>query len=282
MPNAASLLTSAPAPKPASAPTSNQKTPTGLNVFRLEGLPHFKTGDRLADLLIAHLDHNEIALVNGDILVIAHKVVSKCEGALRRLSEVTPTQSALDLAESVRKDPRKVQIIIDQSKRILRAVRRPEQQEGVLIAEHKRGYICANAAVDESNSDDPDILITLPDDPDASAKAIADQLEAHFGITLGVIISDTFGRPWRLGQTNVAIGVANVPALNLMAGETDAYGRPLTVTAPALADELAAASGLLMDKSAQTPVIVFRGLDWQATDSSGQDLIRAQQEDLFR
>lgn len=253
-----------------------------LYMFRLEGLPDFQPGDSLAELLINHLEKTRTQLVDKDILVIAHKVVSKCEGAVRRLSDVTPTAEAFEVAESVGKDPRKVQVILDQSKRILRAVRHQPEREGVLIAEHNRGYICANAAVDESNSADPDLLITLPENPDRSARELANALEHHFGVTLGIVISDTFGRPWRLGQTNVAIGVANVPALNIMAGDTDAYGRPLTVTAPALGDELAAASGLLMEKSAQTPVIVFRGLDWQVTDSSGQDLIRAQQEDLFR
>ncbi len=262
--------------------TNTDTSTRDIRMFRLEGLPDFQPGDGLAERLIQHLENTGTTLVDKDILVIAHKVVSKCEGAVRRLSEVTPSAEAVEVAESVGKDPRKVQVILDQSKRILRAVRHHPEREGVLIAEHNRGYICANAAVDESNSAEADLLITLPDNPDRSARELADALEHHFGVTLGIVISDTFGRPWRLGQTNVAIGVANVPALNVMAGETDAYGRPLTVTAPALGDELAAASGLLMEKSAQTPVIVFRGLDWQVTNSSGQDLIRAQQEDLFR
>ena len=256
--------------------------PDSMNIFRLMGLPDFQTGDNLAQSIIDTLKKQNHTLLEGDILVIAHKVVSKSEGACVYLDDITPSEEAIELAKTVNKDPRKVEVILSQSSRIVRAMKRPDQDEGVLIAEHKQGYICANAAVDESNADHPGQLILLPEDPDKSARELCLQLEAHFGCDLGVVISDTFGRPWRLGQTNVAIGLANVPGVMHMLGEEDAFGRPLSVTAPAFGDELAAASGLLMEKSAKSPVIVFRGLDWPKTDSSSKDLMRAHNEDLFR
>ncbi|MBD5772415.1 coenzyme F420-0:L-glutamate ligase [Marinomonas colpomeniae] len=256
--------------------------PDSMSMFRLMGLPDFQEGDDLAQNIIDTFISQKQTLVAGDILVIAHKVVSKSEGACAYLDQVTPSEEAIELAKTVNKDPRKVEVILSQSSRIVRAMKRPDQDEGVLIAEHKHGYICANAAVDESNADHPGQLILLPEDPDKSARELCLVLEKHFGCELGVIISDTFGRPWRLGQTNVAIGLANVPGVMHMLGEEDAFGRPLSVTAPAFADELAAASGLLMEKSAKSPVIVFRGLDWPKTNSSSKDLMRAHNEDLFR
>jgi coenzyme F420-0:L-glutamate ligase / coenzyme F420-1:gamma-L-glutamate ligase len=256
--------------------------PDSMTMFRLSGLPDFQAGDDLAQSIIDTLRRNNQPLIEGDILVIAHKVVSKSEGACAYLDQITPSQDAIELAKTVNKDPRKVEVILSQSKRIVRAVKRPDQEEGTLIAEHKNGYICANAAVDESNADHPGQLILLPDNPDKSAQQLCLALEAHFACNLVIIISDTFGRPWRLGQTNVAIGLANVPGVMHMLGEEDAFGRPLSVTAPAFADELAAASGLLMEKSAKAPVIVFRGLSWPKTDSSSRDLIRSHNEDLFK
>ena len=225
--------------------------PDSMSMFRLMGLPDFQAGDDLAKSIIDTLITQNQTLMEGDVLVIAHKVVSKSEGACAYLDEITPSEEAIELAKTVNKDPRKVEVILSQSNRIVRAMKRPDQEEGVLIAEHKNGYICANAAVDESNADHPGQLILLPEDPDKSARELCLVLEKHFGCALGVVISDTFGRPW-------------------------------SVTAPAFADELAAASGLLMEKSAKSPVIIFRGLSWPKTDSSSRDLIRAHNEDLFR
>ncbi len=253
-----------------------------MSMFRLCGLPDFQQGDDLAQSIIDTLVANQRTLLDGDILVIAHKVVSKTEGACAYLDQITPSEEAVELAMMVNKDPRKVEVILSQSKRIVRAVKRFDQQEGVLIAEHKNGYICANAAVDESNADHPGQLILLPDDPDKSARQLCFSLEKYFACNLGMVISDTFGRPWRLGQINVAIGLANVPSVVNMIGELDGFGRPLSVAAPAFSDELAAASGLLMGKSAKSPVVVFRGLDWSKTASSSRDLIRSHNEDLFR
>jgi coenzyme F420-0:L-glutamate ligase/coenzyme F420-1:gamma-L-glutamate ligase len=254
-----------------------------LSLFALEGLPDFKPGMDLAQIIIETLAQRHLSLQDKDILVIAHKVVSKCEGAVLQLSNIIPRPKAVDIATRLRKDPRKVEVILRQSRRIVRQIKHPEQHEGVIIAEHKLGFICANAAVDESNVGQPDQVITLPENPDASAKQICHRLEKAFGCQLGLVISDTFGRPWRMGQTNVAIGVCNIPVIKEMLSQSDAWGRPLKVTAPAFADELAAASGLLMDKAIKCPVLVFRGLQWKPQSSSHiTQLIRPQDKDLFR
>ncbi|MBY4677011.1 coenzyme F420-0:L-glutamate ligase [Marinobacterium arenosum] len=256
--------------------------PDRMEVFSLPGLPDFAPGDDLAGAMIDALKHHNLSLQQGDILVVAHKIVSKCEGAVIDIADVQPGVGAKALGQEVNKDPRKVQVILDQSSRVIRANKRVDQQEGTLIAEHRLGFICANAAVDESNADRPGQLITLPDDPDRSARQLCQALEQAFNCQLGVVISDTFGRPWRLGQVNVAIGLANVPACIELAGEADAFGHQLKVTAPAFADELAAASGLLMSKHGRCPVIVFRGLHWPRRQSSASDILRPHKEDLFR
>lgn len=248
----------------------------------IPGLPDIQRGDDLAQLLIEMADRGSIALENGDILAIAHKVISKAEGQLIRLSEVTPSPEALDLAGRMNKDPRKVEVILRDSKRIVRAFKHPGQQEGVIIAEHRLGFICANAAVDESNVEGEDIVVVLPDDPDASARHLRDRLFDLTGARLGIVVTDTFGRPWRMGIVNVAIGLAGVPSLLNLVGKTDAYGRVMTATVPAIADEIAAASGILMVKEAKQPAILFKGISWIEEDSTAQDILRPQQEDLFR
>ncbi|XKE45151.1 coenzyme F420-0:L-glutamate ligase [Halomonas organivorans] len=246
------------------------------------GIPDIVPGDDLAQILVETLSRRGQSLRDGDILVIAHKVVSKAEGRVVALADITPSQEARELAAQVNKDPRKVEAILGESRRVVRAVKRPQQTEGTLIAEHRLGFICANAAVDESNVGAEDTIILLPEDPDRSARRLCERLEAACGVRLGIVITDTFGRPWRMGLVNVAIGLARVPSQIDLVGERDAFGRVLSVTMPALADELAAASGLLMGKSDKTPVVLFRGIDWHASDSSARDLVRPQQEDLFR
>lgn len=219
---------------------------------------------------------------NGDILCIAHKIVSKAEGAILKLEEVKPSKEALDYGEKLNKNPKKVEIVLRQSKRVVRAFKRPQQNEGTMICEHHLGFISANAGVDESNSE-PGIVITLPDDPDASARNIGQRLEDRFGVQLGIVITDTFGRPWRLGQVNVAIGLYRVPAITSDVGTKDAWGRNLSVTEPALCDELAAASGLLIKKAAKTPIVLFRGLKWTTEEkTSARNILRSNSEDMFR
>lgn len=254
-----------------------------LTVFRLEGLPDFRPGDDLANAILTQLDAQQATLEAGDILVIAHKVVSKTEGDIIDMATITPSDEALKLAHQVNKDPRKVEVILNQSRRLVRVVPpRDKSTEGLLIAEHRLGFICANAAVDESNADQPNQLITLPQDPDASAQRLCQTLQHATGVRLGIVISDTFGRPWRMGQVNVAIGLAQVPAQLDLRGQHDGWGQTLRVTTPAFADELAAASGLLMGKADKSPVIIFRGLDWPVSDSQASTLVRPPHEDLFR
>ncbi|MEM8593150.1 MAG: coenzyme F420-0:L-glutamate ligase [Pseudomonadota bacterium] len=253
-----------------------------VEISPILGIPDIRPGDDLAKIIgdcLAELggprDH--------DILCIAHKVVSKAEGNVINLATVTPSEEAKTLAKELNKNPAKVEVVLKQSIRVVRAFKRAEQNEGTLICEHRLGFISANAAVDESNAEGENTVITLPDDPDASAADIGRALEDRFGVTLGVVITDTFGRPWRLGQVNVAIGLYRVPAKTSDIGGKDAWGRPLSVTEPAFSDELAAASGLVIQKAAKTPVVLFRGVQWSPQSAtSARDILRASKEDMFR
>lgn len=255
---------------------------TCISIEAIPGIPEIHSGDDLSQIILASLDRANMKLDEGDILIVAQKVVSKAEGRLVALCDVTPSSEAFALAEQVNKDPRKLEVILNESNRIVRAVKREGDKEGIVITEHKLGFVCANAAVDESNCAQADTLILLPEDPDLSAVKIRDRLQAAFGVRVGVVITDTFGRPWRMGLVNVAIGLAGVAAKVDLIGEKDAFGRELLVTSPALADELAAASGLLMSKNGMKPAIIFKGVDWVEQPSSARDLVRPQQEDLFR
>jgi len=251
-----------------------------ISMFAIDNIPDIQPDDDLAAILILCL--GDSGLQDGDIVVIAHKVVSKAEGQIIRLAEVTPSEQAIKLAEQVNKDPRKVEVVLRESKQVVKVRKLPQRDEGLIITEHKLGFICANSAVDESNTEHADTVILLPKDPDNSARLIRQRLEQAYGANIGVVITDTFGRPWRMGLVNVAVGLAGVPSQVSLIGEQDAYGRELSVTVSALADELAAASGLLMSKSGKKPALVFRGVDWQVQTSSAQDLLRPVQEDLFR
>jgi coenzyme F420-0:L-glutamate ligase / coenzyme F420-1:gamma-L-glutamate ligase len=211
----------------------------------------------------------------GDILVLAHKVVSKAEGRIRRLSAIEPSREASELADAQGKDPHLVQAVLDESVRVVRAER------GVLICETRHGFVCANAGVDASNSADPDELVLLPEDPDRSARRLRGGLSAR----PGVIVSDSFGRPWRVGQTDVAVGAAGVIALDDWRGRADSAGRELRATAIAVADAVAAAADLARAKDSRQPAIVVRGLERFVTreDGPGARALRREPElDLFR
>ncbi|MEL6912931.1 MAG: coenzyme F420-0:L-glutamate ligase [Pseudomonadota bacterium] len=252
-----------------------------VEIAAIPGLPDIEPGDDLPAMLCEALAAHG-GLEEGDVLAIAHKVVSKAEGNVIELATVAPSPKARELATELAKNPAKVEVVLAQSTRVVRAWKRPEQDEGTIIAEHKLGFISANAAVDESNARDGTV-ITLPDDPDASARRIGTALEDRFGVEIGVVITDTFGRPWRVGQVNVAIGLHRVPATTSDIGGVDAWGRALRVTEPALSDEIAAASGLVVAKAAKTPVVRLRGLHWPRKDiTSARDILRAQTEDVFR
>lgn len=253
-----------------------------LEMFALQGLPEIRPGDDLGEMIARAMQANGHALAEGDILAVAQKVVSKAEGRFRTLSEIMPTARAMELAEQSGKDARKVQAILDESTDILRVVRVPP--DGIIIARHRQGWVCANAGIDESNLGHVEgRLLLLPEDADASAKRIARRIADLSGVQPGVVVTDTFGRPWRRGLVNIALGCSGVEAIVNWIGRDDAYGKPLAVTQQAFADEIAAASGLLMAKDGGTPVVVLRGLKWQpGTGTSGRSYVRPLQEDLFR
>jgi coenzyme F420-0:L-glutamate ligase/coenzyme F420-1:gamma-L-glutamate ligase len=242
-----------------------------LDLIGVEGLPEINLGDDLADLIGSRTD-----LMAGDVVVVAQKVVSKAEGRTRNLAEVTAGKEAIRLAPHLvaAPDPRFVQVVLDESVRVLRT-------ERVLITETRHGFVCANSGVDHSNIPGSEVVTLLPIDPDASAERLRDRLREITGVTAGVIVSDTFGRPWRLGIVNVALGVAGMPALVDMRGRLDDAGKELRATVLAVADEVAAAAGLVMEKTGRTPVVVVRGLELEG-NGSGRELIRPAPEDLFR
>ncbi len=178
-------------------------TNTQVTISAISGIPEIESGDDLAQIILASLDRAQITLEEGDILIVAQKVVSKAEGRLVALDTVTPSKEALALAQQVNKDPRKLEIILQESTRVVRAVNRGDDKEGIVITEHNLGFVCANSAVDESNCAQEDTLILLPVDPDLSARKLRDRLSAAFGVRVGVVITDTFGRPWRIESRRI-------------------------------------------------------------------------------
>jgi len=246
-----------------------------VRLIRLPGLPEFQLGDDVARQIASAARKARISFENGDILVIAQKIVSKVEGAVVRLTTVRPSAQAQALAERLKKDPRAVEVVLQQSRRIVRS-------DHVIIAETRHGFVCANAGVDHSNVPGDDVVTVLPRDPDQSAKELAAALRKLTGKRIAVIISDTFGRPWRLGLTDVAIGASGVPVLHDLRGTCDRHGKPLTATVLAVADELASAAGLLMRKSAGSPTILIRGYRYKPSSDPATNIIRPAEEDLFR
>jgi coenzyme F420-0:L-glutamate ligase / coenzyme F420-1:gamma-L-glutamate ligase len=247
-----------------------------LRARALEPLPDVQPGDDLSALVAAAAPPD---LAAGDVLVVAHKVVSKAEGRVRELESIEPGERALALAGEHRKDARLVQAVLDESAELLRA------RDGVLICETRHGFVCANAGVDQSNASRPGELILLPEDPDESARRLRTGIEAARGVRPAVVISDSFGRPWRLGQTDVALGAAGLVALEDWSGRPDAYGRELRVTAIAIADSAAAAADLARAKDSRRPVVLVRGLERYVTHEDGPGaavLRRAREQDLFR
>ncbi|MBX3577492.1 MAG: coenzyme F420-0:L-glutamate ligase [Rhizobiaceae bacterium] len=256
---------------------------TALALLAVRGIPEIRADDDLGAIISEALSAAGIDLEAGDIVVVAQKIVSKSEARLRRLDDFAPSSRALEIADRIGKDARKVEAILSESADVLRAERMGA--DGLLITRHRAGWICANAGIDESNlgSDMGGMLMLLPEDADASARRIRDRLEHRFSGPVGVLVTDTFGRPWRNGLVNVAIGVAGVPALVDWAGRGDAYGRALKATLPALADEVAAAAGLLMQKDAGVPVVVVRGLEWtDRPEASARDVLRPIAQELFQ
>src|SRR5579875_2982397 len=229
-----------------------------IRVIGLHGIPEAKAGDDLVNLIGASIDDHGPALVDGDIVVITHKFVSKAEGRVISFDNIEPSDFALRYAERTGKDPRHVEVVLQEANRIVRMNR------GILIAETRHGFICANAGVDASNVSGKEGVSMLPLDPDASAGAIREALSQRYGARLAVIITDTFGRPWRRGQTNVAIGVSGMSPLLDYRGQFDTFGYELAVTVIAIADEIASAAELVMGKLDQRPVAIVRGYHWEA------------------
>lgn len=243
-----------------------------LEVLAVEGLPEVHPGDDLAQLIASHA-----SLEAGDVVVVAQKVVSKAEGKTRRLSDVVAGDEAKRIAPDLiaAPDPRFVQVVLDESARVVRSSR-------VLITETRHGFVSANGGVDHSNVPGDDAITLLPDDPDASARGLRGRLRELTGADVGVVISDTFGRPWRLGIVNVALGLAGVPAVRDLRGTVDDVGKDLHATVLAIADDLAAAAGLVMAKTNRTPVVLIRGFDGVGENGAGRDMVRPPAEDLFR
>jgi coenzyme F420-0:L-glutamate ligase/coenzyme F420-1:gamma-L-glutamate ligase len=245
-----------------------------LELLAVPGIPAVRPGDDLAAMIEAGFARGGIVPRAGDVLVVAQKVVSKAEGRVVNLATVVPSPRAVALAEQVRKDPRLVEVILSESVRVVRA--RP----GLLIVEHRLGFVMANAGVDRSNvapQDGVERVLLLPRDPDASAAA----LRARLG--LPVIVSDSFGRAWRRGTVGVAIGAAGLPALLDLRGRSDLFGRTLEVSITGFADEIASAASLLMGQGDEAqPAVLVRGLAWDAPASNSAALVRPEAEDLFR
>jgi coenzyme F420-0:L-glutamate ligase/coenzyme F420-1:gamma-L-glutamate ligase len=243
-----------------------------LELRGIEGLPEIRPGDDLAALIVERAG----PLGHGDVIVVAQKVVSKAEGRIRTLTGVTPSERAVALARKLEADARMVQVVLDETVRVVR-------EDRVLIVETRQGFVCANAGVDRSNVDGPDDVCLLPIDCDASALALHVRIEALAGVRAGVVVSDTFGRAWRLGLVNVALGVAGIPAMLDYRGRPDDFGMPLQATVVAVADELAAAAELLMGKTRRVPVVIVHGLgELEGPPGSGQELVRPSELDLFR
>jgi coenzyme F420-0:L-glutamate ligase/coenzyme F420-1:gamma-L-glutamate ligase len=249
-----------------------------LELFAIPGLPMVQAGDDLPALILAGLERAGHSLRNRDVLVIAQKIVSKAEGRTVDLADVVPSAEALALAAEIGKDPRIVDVVLSESVKVVRS--RPN----LMIMQHRLGFVMANAGVDQSNVAEADgrhRALLLPLDPDGSAAAIRSALAGRADVA--VVISDSFGRPWRRGTTGVAIGSAGLPSVIDLRGQPDLFGRTLEVSIIGFADEIAAAASLLQGQAAEAqPVVVIRGLTWQAPNVPVADVIRPPEEDLFQ
>jgi coenzyme F420-0:L-glutamate ligase/coenzyme F420-1:gamma-L-glutamate ligase len=249
-------------------------TPRELRVLPVAGLPEFSAGMAIGAEIAARTD-----LVEGDVIVVSQKIVSKAEGRVRRLSAAIPGGEARRLAAVLGKEPALIELILAESREVLRAER------GVLIVETKHGFVCANAGIDSSNLPEPGTVSLLPEDPDASARRIRAEIQAAAGKTIATIVSDSFGRAWRLGQVEVAIGCAGLAPLDDWRSRADAEGRNLEATLIAIADQAAGAADLVRDKASRVPVVIVRGLERyvDADDGTGAAVLRRpREEDLFR
>ncbi len=239
-------------------------------------MPEIAPGDELTPLILEGCRRDNLELVDGDVVVITQKIVSKAEGCIQSLSDMEPSSIAITFAQESDKDPRLVELALREARRIVRMDR------GVLITQTRHGFVCANSGVDASNVGAPDAATTLPPEPDRSAERLRRELQDATGALIAVILSDTFGRPWREGVVNVAIGIAGLNPVNDYRGQTDADGRSLASTVIAVADELAGAAELVMGKLDRIPVAIVRGYGYESSDEGAGALVRDQAHDLFR
>ena len=245
-----------------------------LTIFPLVDFPLINPGDSLVDIIVKELQ--KVTIKDGDIIVIAHTIVSKAENQVYDLDQIEPSPFAVQIGELQGKDPRKIEVILRESEEIVR------MDERVLITSTKHGFVCANSAVDKSNTPG-DTVISLPRDPDRSARQIRDEIQERLHKKVAVIISDTFGRPLRVGTVNFAIGLAGIAPIEDIRGSKDLFGYELKSTFVARADEVAAAAGIVMGQANEgTPVIIVRGVNYTSTDKSAKELIRNRETDVFR
>jgi coenzyme F420-0:L-glutamate ligase/coenzyme F420-1:gamma-L-glutamate ligase len=247
-----------------------------MKLTPIADLPDVQEGDNLVEIFYDKLHKCNINNDDNPILCVAHKIISKAERQTRSLSEVSPTDRAIKIADESEKSPALIQLILDYSKKILHV------ENGTIIAETPHGFVCANAGIDTSNVKGEKTALLIPEDPDRSARELSDGLEEALGARIPVIITDTWGRPWRDGQVNFAIGVHGLEPIKDYRGTLDQYGNELKTSKVAIADELAAASELLMGKSKGVPAVLMTGYDFEEGDGTGQNLVRDSDEDFFR
>jgi coenzyme F420-0:L-glutamate ligase/coenzyme F420-1:gamma-L-glutamate ligase len=245
----------------------------GIQVLPITGIPEISSGDDLADVLISLSSLN---LENGDVLVVTHKIVAKAEGRIVDLRTVEPSALAKQFAREYGKDPRQIEVVLRETRRIVRMDR------GVIISETHHGFVCANAGVDASNIPDEESVCLLPVDPDASARRIRETLTERLELELAVIVSDSFGRAWRFGITDIAIGVAGMNPLVDYRGQKDEHGRLMDASVLAVADEISGAAELVMGKTDGVPAAIVRGYDYERGVGVGTDLIMPPERDMFR
>jgi len=246
------------------------------------GIPIIQPGEKLSDIIISAAQQSGIRPMNGDVWVLAQKIVSKAENRLVNLSSVIPSEKAYEIARITRKDPRFVELVLQESSQVLRV------KPGALIVEHKSGFICANAGIDHSNvnsatGEPEDWVLLLPENASQSARALRTELESHYGMNFGVLIIDSHGRAWRNGTVGVAIGFSGMPGLVDLRGKADLFGYKLQITQVGAADELAAAASLVMGQADEsTPVVLVRGFPYPLREGNLTEIIRPKEEDLFR
>lgn len=252
----------------------------GLSLFAPGSIPEIHRGANLAEVILRAIRSEGFGLSGGDILVLAQKIVSKAEGRMVRLADVQPSQRALELAQTCRKDPRLVELILAESREVLRCV------PGLIVVRHKLGYVLANAGIDQSNvagEAGEEVALLLPEQPDRSARIICEQIRETTGVNVGVAVIDSWGRAWRLGTCGTCIGAHGVKTVADLRGSTDLFGRPLATTIVGVGDELAAAASLLMGQASEgLPLVVVRGTRLANDGGSASALLRPESEDLFR